>query len=103
MNQRGHWEKPTQIPSPSPPPLSRQVDLTTRATRNLTLSVPILSSPMDTVTEGRMAHAMAALGGLGVLHYNCSIEAQVAEAGKVLAETRRSLYRILAEDAPADE
>lgn len=68
-----------------PPPTHShpQVDLTTRATRNLTLSVPILSSPMDTVTEGCMAHAMASLGGLGVLHYNCSVAAQVAQASLV--------------------
>ncbi len=58
------------------------VDLTTRI-GNIVLSVPILSSPMDTVTEEEMAIAMARMGGLGVLHRNCSIEEQVKMAKTV--------------------
>ncbi|MEM0018017.1 MAG: IMP dehydrogenase [Candidatus Korarchaeum sp.] len=58
------------------------VDLTTRV-GDITLSVPIISSPMDTVTEEEMAIAMARIGGLGVLHRNCSIEEQVSMARAV--------------------
>src|SRR5436309_10685264 len=53
-----------------------EVDTTTQLTRDLSLAVPMISSAMDTVTEARMAIAMARLGGLGVLHRNLSIEDQ---------------------------
>jgi len=53
------------------------VDITGQATRNITLSIPVVSSPMDTVTEWRMASLMARIGGLGVIHRNMSIELQV--------------------------
>ena len=62
---------------------SFQVDLSTNVTRNLRISTPIVSSPMDTVTEEEMAIAMARGGALGVLHYNCSLEEQVAAARAV--------------------
>lgn len=52
------------------------VDTSTRVTRNLTLRIPLLSAAMDTVTESRMAIAMARLGGLGVIHRNLSIADQ---------------------------
>ncbi|MCS7103793.1 MAG: IMP dehydrogenase, partial [Candidatus Korarchaeum sp.] len=58
------------------------VDLTTRI-GEIVLSVPIISSPMDTVTEEEMAIAMARMGGLGVLHRNCSVEEQVNMARAV--------------------
>ncbi len=56
---------------------------TTAITRNISLRVPLLSSAMDTVTEARMAIAMARQGGVGVLHRNLSIEEQAAQADLV--------------------
>jgi IMP dehydrogenase len=55
-----------------------EVDTTSRLTRSISLSIPIVSSAMDTVTESRMAIAMAKAGGIGILHRNLSIEDQVA-------------------------
>lgn len=52
------------------------VELETSVTRDLRISLPMVSSPMDTVTEDRMAIAMALLGGLGIVHYNNTIEQQ---------------------------
>lgn len=54
-----------------------------RLTRRISLKIPIVSAAMDTVTEGRMAIAMAREGGIGILHRNMSIEEQVAEVDKV--------------------
>jgi IMP dehydrogenase len=59
------------------------VDVRTRLTRRINLNVPILSSPMDTVTEHEMAIALALVGGLGVIHKNMSIERQIEEVEKV--------------------
>jgi IMP dehydrogenase len=59
------------------------VDTTSRVTRNISLRVPLLSSAMDTVTEARMAIAMARQGGVGVLHRNLSIEEQAAQVDLV--------------------
>lgn len=59
------------------------VDTSTRLTRNITINVPILSSPMDTVTESDMAIAMAQEGGIGVIHKNMSIERQALEVDRV--------------------
>jgi IMP dehydrogenase len=61
----------------------RDVDLRTRVTEKIFLNVPIISAAMDTVTESRLAIAMAQQGGLGVVHKNLSIEAQAAEIDKV--------------------
>ena len=63
--------------------LPSDVDVSTRLTRNITLNVPIISASMDTVTESRLAVAMAQLGGIGVLHKNLPIEDQVAEVDRV--------------------
>lgn len=59
------------------------VDVSTRLTNRIELNAPLLSSPMDTVTESRMAIALAKVGGLGVIHKNMSAEAQAAEVYKV--------------------
>jgi len=63
--------------------LPGEVDITTRLTKNISLNIPLISAGMDTVTEGRMAIAMAREGGIGVIHKNLSIEAQAAEVDKV--------------------
>ena len=63
--------------------LPREVSITTRFSRNITLNVPIASAAMDTVTESAMAIAMAREGGIGVIHKNMSIEQQAAEVRKV--------------------
>ncbi len=56
--------------------LPRDVDLTTRVTRDLVINIPLMSSAMDTVTEARLAIAMAQAGGVGVMHKNMSIDEQ---------------------------
>ena len=60
-----------------------EVDVRTRLTDRIQLNIPLLSSPMDTVTESAMAIALAKEGGLGVIHKNLSIEAQTEEVYKV--------------------
>jgi IMP dehydrogenase len=60
-----------------------QVDVTTRLTRNIRLSVPLVSAAMDTVTESRLAIAMAQQGGIGIVHKNLSIEEQASEVDRV--------------------
>src|SRR3954449_3762964 len=59
------------------------VDVTTRLTRNIRLNVPLISAAMDTVTESRLAIAMAQQGGLGVIHKNLSIDEQASEVDRV--------------------
>jgi IMP dehydrogenase len=60
-----------------------QVDLATKLTREIHLRIPLISSAMDTVTEGRLAIALAQQGGLGIIHKNLSIERQAEEVDKV--------------------
>ncbi len=63
--------------------LPRDVDLRTRLTRKLTLNIPLISAAMDTVTEARLAIAIAQEGGLGVIHKNLSIDDQASEVDRV--------------------
>jgi IMP dehydrogenase len=63
--------------------LPNDVSTHTRLTRGIELAVPLVSAAMDTVTEARLAIALARVGGIGVVHRNLSIEAQVAEVDKV--------------------
>ncbi|KAA5821973.1 IMP dehydrogenase [Algibacter amylolyticus] len=63
--------------------LPREVNIQAKFTRNITINVPIISAAMDTVTESKMAIAMAQEGGIGVLHKNMSIEAQAQKVRKV--------------------
>ena len=59
------------------------VDISSNLTRNIPLNLPIVSSPMDTVTESDMAVAMAQLGGIGIIHKNMSIEQQAMQVDRV--------------------
>ena len=63
--------------------LPYQVDVSTRLTRKIRLNVPLISAAMDTVTESRLAIAMAQHGGLGVIHKNLAIEEQASEVDRV--------------------
>ena len=63
--------------------IPNQVDLTTQLTKKIRLNIPMMSAGMDTVTEHRMAIAMARQGGIGIIHKNMSIEAQAEEVDKV--------------------
>ena len=63
--------------------LPRDVDVKSKLTRNISLNIPIVSAAMDTVTESKMAIAMAQEGGIGVLHKNMSIEEQALKVRKV--------------------
>src|SRR5436305_4182323 len=60
-----------------------QVDVSTRLTRNIRLTVPLVSAAMDTVTESRLAIAMAQQGGIGIVHKNLSIDEQASEVDRV--------------------
>ena len=63
--------------------IPNQVDLSTHLTKKIVLNIPMMSAGMDTVTEHRMAIAMARQGGIGIIHKNMSIEAQAEEVDKV--------------------
>lgn len=63
--------------------LPSQADTKTRLTRSISLGIPLISAAMDTVTEGRLAIAMAQAGGIGVLHRNMTPEQQAAEVTRV--------------------
>ena len=63
--------------------IPNDVDITTFLTKKIKLNIPLMSASMDTVTEHRMAIAMARQGGIGIIHKNMSIEAQAEEVDKV--------------------
>ena len=63
--------------------IPNQVDVTTYLTKKVKLNIPMMSAAMDTVTESKMAIAMARQGGIGIIHKNMSIEAQADEVDKV--------------------
>lgn len=72
--------------------LPREVDLSCRFSRNIRLNIPIVSAAMDTVTESKMAIAMARQGGIGVIHKNMKIERQAAEVRKVKRAENGMIY-----------
>src|ERR687895_263255 len=63
--------------------LPGEIDVATRLTERITLNIPLVSAAMDTVTESRTAIAMAQEGGIGIIHRNLPVAAQVAEVEKV--------------------
>jgi len=63
--------------------LPSAVDVTSRVTRNIRINVPLLSAAMDTVTESRLAIAMAQQGGIGIIHKNLTVEEQASEVDRV--------------------
>ena len=63
--------------------LPREVNIKTKLTRNISINIPIVSAAMDTVTESKMAIAMAQEGGIGVLHKNMTIDQQAQKVRKV--------------------
>lgn len=63
--------------------LPRDVNLSTRLTKNLTLNIPLLSAAMDTVTESRLAIALGQEGGIGIIHKNLSVQDQALEVSRV--------------------
>ncbi len=63
--------------------LPREVDITTRITRNIKINIPLVSAAMDTVTDSRLAIAIAREGGIGILHKNMPIDRQAEEVRKV--------------------
>src|SRR5207245_7241153 len=63
--------------------LPRDVDVRTQLTRRIRLNIPIVSSPMDTVTESELAIALAQEGGIGIIHKNMSVQLQTREVDKV--------------------
>jgi len=66
--------------------LPSEVDTETKLSKNLSLKIPLLSSAMDTVTESKMAIAMAKAGGIGVIHRNLDVKKQISEIKKVKAK-----------------
>lgn len=63
--------------------LPSQIDTKTKLTKNISLNIPLLSAAMDTVTESRLAIAIAQEGGIGIIHKNMSVQAQAEEVDKV--------------------
>ena len=63
--------------------MPREVNLSTQLTRNITLNIPLVSAAMDTVTEARLAIALAQVGGMGIIHKNMTIEMQASRVSRV--------------------
>ena len=80
--------------------LPQDVDLSTLLTKNISLKIPIVSAAMDTVTEARMAIALAEFGGIGIIHKNLSIKDQAQQVSSVknlkveLSETQSQFPQI---------
>ncbi|NLK81492.1 MAG: IMP dehydrogenase [Bacteroidales bacterium] len=72
--------------------LPREVDLTTQLSRNITLNCPIVSAAMDTITDSRLAIALARQGGIGIIHKNMSIEQQALEVKRVKRSENGMIY-----------
>src|SRR5690554_4398564 len=72
--------------------LPSQIDTTSRLVKNIFLKIPFLSAAMDTVTEYKMAKAMAREGAVGVIHKNLSIEQQAYEVSKVKRTENGIIY-----------
>ncbi|MGM0377317.1 MAG: IMP dehydrogenase, partial [Bacteroidota bacterium] len=72
--------------------LPREVDLSTRFSRNITLNTPIVSAAMDTVTEARLAIAIAREGGMGVIHKNMTAESQSKQVEVVKRAENGMIY-----------
>src|SRR3990167_4184460 len=64
----------------------KDINLSTKFSRRIKISIPLVSAPMDTVTESELAIELARLGGIGIIHRNLTIENQVLEVKKVLQE-----------------
>ncbi|MDR2737435.1 MAG: IMP dehydrogenase, partial [Puniceicoccales bacterium] len=67
--------------------MPRGVDVATNLTPSIPLNVPLVAAPMDTVTEAKMAVAIAESGGVGVIHRNMAVDAQILEVAKVKGRT----------------
>ena len=72
--------------------LPREVELTSQFTRHIRLNIPIVSAAMDTVTESKMAIAIARQGGIGVIHKNMSMVNQAAEVRRVKRAENGMIY-----------
>ena len=72
--------------------LPREVDLTSKLSRNITLNSPIVSAAMDTITDSRLAIALARQGGIGIIHKNMSIEQQAREVKRVKRSENGMIY-----------
>ena len=75
--------------------LPSEVDTSIKLTNYLKLKIPLLSSAMDTVTESRMAIAIAKSGGIGIIHRNLNIKKQVEEIKKVKKQNLTLLFKIV--------